>query len=380
MAVKVFRNISYAAPPVGARRFAAPEPVDGAPREHGPSAPAPERRFPVDLSPVIGAGWVRGDDYLTVNVTTPSTTGSAPVLVFVHGGGFISGTGQAPLYDGTAFARDGVVLVTLNYRLGAPGWLDLPGAPRNRGLLDVVAALRWVRAHIAEYGGDPDQVTVSGQSAGAMIVGALLVTPEARGLFRRAISQSGGLSTMTGAQAAETTRALADRLGIEPTVEAFAGIPDERLVAALTQVPGGTRLTPLGVVLDEVPAAHPVDVLAGTNTEESRLYQLPEYSEAIDRMFREGRERLVALYDKAFTYEFDWRDGPHGACHTVELPFVFERTDLPELRTPDGLLGPVVPDGLAAEMHGAWVRFVKTGDPGWTGERRFTAGSGSSGR
>ncbi|QFU89044.1 carboxylesterase/lipase family protein [Amycolatopsis sp. YIM 10] len=380
MAVKVFRNISYAAPPVGAARFAAPEPVDGVPREHGPSAPAPRRRFPVDLSPVIGPGWVPGEDYLTVNVTTPSTAGSAPVMVFVHGGGFISGTGQAPLYDGTSFARDGVVLVTLNYRLGAPGWLDLPGAPRNRGLLDVVAALRWVRAHIGEYGGDPDQVTVFGQSAGAMIVSALLVTPEAGGLFRRAISQSGGLSTMTGAQAAGTTRELAERLGIDATVEAFAEIPDERLVTELGQVSGGSRLTPVGVVLDEVPPPHPVDLLVGTNSEESRLYQLPEHSAGIDRMFRDGRERLISLYDKAFTYEFDWRGGPFGACHTAELPFVFDRVDLPELRTPGGLLGPDVPDGLAAEMHGAWVRFARTGDPGWTGERRFTAGSSSSGR
>ncbi|WP_020671586.1 carboxylesterase family protein [Amycolatopsis nigrescens] len=367
MAVSVFRNISYAAAPTGAARFAAPVPVhdvrgfDG----QGPTAPAPERRFPLDLSPVLGHGWARGDDYLTVNVWTPSTTGNAPVLVFVHGGGFVSGTGQAPLYDGTSFARDGVVLVTLNYRLGAPGWLDLPDAPRNRGLLDVVAALKWVQEHIAGFGGDPDQVTVFGQSAGAMIVSALLVTPEAAGLFRHAISQSGGLSTITGEQAAETTRALADLLDVPATAAAFAAIPDERLVAALAEVPGGSRLTPLGVVLDDVPPAHPVDLLAGTNSQESLLYQLPEHSAAIDDMFRTGQERLVARYDKAHTYEFDWRDGPFGACHTAELPFVFDNTDLPALRTEKGLLGPEIPPTLATEMHGAWVRFAQTGDPGW---------------
>ncbi|WP_246258388.1 carboxylesterase/lipase family protein [Amycolatopsis anabasis] len=375
MAVNVFRNISYAAAPTGAARFGAPVPVDGDRGFDGPgpTAPAPPRRFPLDLSPVIGPGWVRGEDYLTVNVWTPSTTGSAPVLVFVHGGGFVSGTGQAPLYDGTSFARDGVVLVTLNYRLGAPGWLDLPDAPRNRGLLDVLAALRWVRKNIASFGGDPDQVTVFGQSAGAMIVGALLVTPEASGLFRRAISQSGGLSTMTGAQAAETTRALADRLGIPATVAAFAEIPDERLVSELAQVAAaGSRVTPLGVVLDEVPEALPVDLLVGTNSQESLLYQRPEQSAAIDAMFRDGRERLVSRYDKAFTYEFDWRGGPFGACHTAELPFVFDNTDLPALRAENGLLGPEIPPALAAEMHGAWVRFAKTGDPGWTGERRFS--------
>ncbi|MBU3863533.1 carboxylesterase family protein [Streptomyces sp. 4503] len=377
MAVSVFRNIPYAAAPTGAARFAAPAPVPGAPGADGPgpTAPVPERRFALDLSPVLGQGWVRGEDYLTVNVWTPRADGNAPVMVFVHGGGFLSGTGQAPLYDGTSFARDGVVLVTLNYRLGAPGWLDLPGAPRNRGLLDVLAALRWVREHIADYGGDPDRVTVFGQSAGGMIISALLVTPEAAGLFRSAISQSGGLHTLTGAEAAKTTGALADRLGVPATADAFAAIPDERLVSALAGLPGvGPRLSPLGVVLDEsdeVAPPHPVDLLVGTNTQESLLYQRPEHSAGIDAMFRDARERLVSRYDKVFSYDFDWRGGPFGACHTAELPFVFDNTALPALRTAKGLLGPDIPPSLATEMHGAWVRFATTGDPGWSGTRRF---------
>ena len=382
MAVTVFRNIPYAAAPTGAARFAAPTPVDGVRGSDGPgpTAPAPARRFPLDLSPVMGSGWVRGDDYLTLNVWAPEERAGqeragqradAPVMVFVHGGGFLSGTGQAPLYDGTSFARDGVVLVTLNYRLGAPGWLDLPDAPRNRGLLDVVTALRWVRDHIAEFGGDPDRVTVFGQSAGAMIVSALLVTPEATGLFRRAISQSGGLHTLTGEQAAETTRALADRLGVPATVAGFADIPDEQLLSAVADLPVGARLTPFGVVLDDVPEARPVDLMVGTNTQESRLYQQPRYSAAIDAMFRGGSQRLVSLHGKAFRYDFDWRDGPYGACHTAELPFVFDNTELPALRTPEGLLGPDIPPSLAAEMHGAWVRFATTGDPGWSGTHRF---------
>ncbi|MCP9212270.1 carboxylesterase/lipase family protein [Streptomyces sp. NEAU-Y11] len=381
MAVRVFRNIPYAAAPTGAARFAAPVPVDGVPGADGPgpTAPAPDRSFALDLGPVVGPGWVRGEDYLTLNVWTPRTDGGtpradrgAPVMVFVHGGGFVSGTGQAPLFDGTSFARDGVVLVTLNYRLGAPGWLDLPDVPRNRGLLDVIAALRWVRTHIAEYGGDPGRVTVFGQSAGAMIVSALLVTSEAAGLFHRAISQSGGLHTLTGEEATETTRALADRLGVPPTAGAFAAVPDERLVSALAGVPGrGSRLSPLGVVMDEAGPALPADVLVGTNTEESRLYQRPEHTAAIDAMFRDARNRLVARYEGAFSYDFDWRGGPLGACHTVELPFVFDNTELPALRTADGLLGPDVPAALAAEMHGAWVRFAATGDPGWSGHRTF---------
>ncbi|MFF7653229.1 carboxylesterase/lipase family protein [Streptomyces sp. NPDC007983] len=376
MAVKVFRNIPYAAAPTGAARFAAPTPVDGVRGLDGPgpTAPAPVRRFPLDLGPIMGPGWVRGDDYLTVNVWAPEErkNGNAPVMVFVHGGGFLTGTGQAPVFDGTSFARDGVVLVTLNYRLGAPGWLDLPDAPRNRGLLDVIAALRWVREHIAEFGGDPDRVTVFGQSAGGMIVSALLVTPEASGLFRRAISQSGGLHTVGGAQAAETTRALADRLGVPATVAGFAEVPDERLVSAVGELPDlGARITPFGVVLDDVPEVSPVDLMVGTTTQESLLYQRPHLSAAIDAMFHDGSERLASLHGKAFRYEFDWRDGPFGACHTAELPFVFDNTGLPALRTPEGLLGPDVPPSLAAEMHGAWVRFATTGDPGWSGTHRF---------
>jgi para-nitrobenzyl esterase len=375
VAVSVFRNISYAAAPTGAARFAAPRPVDDTRGADGtgPTAPAPARRFPLDLSPVVGPGWVRGEDYLTLNVWTSATEGSAPVMVFVHGGAFVSGTGQAPLYDGTSFARDGVVLVTLNYRLGAPGWLDLPDAPRNRGLLDVLAALRWVRRHIAGFGGDPDRVTLFGQSAGAMIVSALLLTPEASGLFRRAISQSGGLVTVSGQRAAETTRSVAAMLGIPATAEAFAGVPDERLVCALAEVPTGSRLTPLGVVLDDPDRApaHPVDLLAGTNSQESRLYQLPERAEAIDAMFRTGLRRLASRYAKAYTYELDWRGGPFGACHTAELPFVFDNTELPALRTENGLLGRHIPASLADDMHGAWVRFAQTGDPGWTGRHVF---------
>ncbi|HUQ55568.1 carboxylesterase family protein [Lentzea sp.] len=198
----VFRDIPYAAPPSGAGRFAPPA-------EHepwhdvrdatgfGPTAPQARRVLgSMDPSAYFGEGWHRGEDYLTVNVRTPgpAATGPAatglPVTVFVHGGGFVAGSGRAELYDGSAFARDGVVFVTVDYRLGIAGFLDLPGAPANRGLLDVVAALRWVRENIARFGGDPGTVTVFGQSAGATVVSGLLATPEAAGLFRRAIVQS----------------------------------------------------------------------------------------------------------------------------------------------------------------------------------------------
>lgn len=374
MAVTEFRNVPYAVAPTGAARFAAPRPTAGGHGAdgQGATAPQPERHFPMDLSPVVGPGWVPGEHYLTVNVTTPSTTGRAPVLVFVHGGGFVSGTGQAPVSTGTAFARDGVVLVTLNYRLGVVGWLDLPDAPRNRGLLDVLAALRWVRDNIARFGGAPGEVTVSGQSAGAMIVSALLVTDEARGLFRRAISQSGGLVTISTARAAETTSTLARRLGVTPTTEAFAEVPDERLVAALDEAPEpGSTPPALGVVADDVGPGHSVGMLAGTNTEEARLYQDQASGKAVARKVETGQRELMSRYPDAGTYEFDWRAGPFGACHAAELPFVFDTLDLPELRTANGLLGPDTPRTLADEMHGAWVNFAKTGNPGWSGHRTF---------
>lgn len=135
----VFLNIPYAAPPTGAARFAAPRPHapwDGVrdATEPGPTAPQAERRLgSVDMTPYFGPGWIPGEDFLTVNVWTPGVAGERlPVMVFVHGGGFVAGSTRSELYDGTAFARDGVVLVTLNYRLGIAGFLDLPGAPANR--------------------------------------------------------------------------------------------------------------------------------------------------------------------------------------------------------------------------------------------------------
>ncbi|RLL66179.1 carboxylesterase family protein [Streptomyces sp. Z26] len=301
----VFRNIPYAAPPTGAARFAAPRPHarwDGVrdATAPGPNAPQGTRSLGrIDMSPYFGGGWHRGDDYLTVDVHTPATAdGGLPVMVFVHGGGFVSGSTRAPLYDGSAFARDGVVLVTLNYRLGAAGFLDVRGAPANRGLLDVVAALRWVRANIGAFGGDPDRVTLFGQSAGATLVAAALAAPDAAGLFRRAIVQSGsGLGAFSPEQAARVTAAVAGALGIasgrEPRFEDFAELPDARLVEAAGQVAGIdlrtlthtdplAGLSPFAPVLGTQPAeavavgrGNGVDLLIGTNSEEGNLYLVP---------------------------------------------------------------------------------------------------------
>ncbi|TDU05646.1 para-nitrobenzyl esterase [Streptomyces sp. 846.5] len=459
--VRTFTAIPYAAAVTGPARFAAPGPAR---RWHGVreatapglTAPAPRRSGfgGMDLSPVLGPGWVpphgtgpvtgTAGSYLTVSVTTPQDqAGGLPVLVFVHGGGLTSGTGQAALYDGASFARHGIVVVTLNYRLGITGWLDIPGAPANRGLLDVIAALRWVAENAIAFGGDPDRVTLAGHSAGAMIVAALLARADARGerLFARAISQSGsGLAAITAEQATATTQAVARVLNVRATPEELGGVDDRRLTQALARIgpialtPGGRRDTSLGdspfqcVIdgqsLDRWPAdavragrGAEVDLLIGTNREEANLYTVPSGAPATmteaqllavaERRLTDPREQLDAyraieptarpaevasrlitetfahgsrlLTDahahhhraRTFAYEFAWRssafDGALGACHSVELPFVFDRTDLPALHGETALLGPLRPPaGLAERTHEAWSAFVRDGDPGWT--------------
>ncbi|MGW7078411.1 carboxylesterase/lipase family protein [Streptomyces sp. NPDC054871] len=316
----VFRGIPYAAPPALTGRFAAPRPH--APWEGvrdataaGPTAPQAERNLgAIDMSPYFGPGWVPGDDYLTLDVWTPDRPvrrsqgkdrlQALPVMVFVHGGGFVAGSTRASLYDGTAFARSGVVLVTVNYRLGMAGFLDLPGAPRNRGLLDVIAALRWVRENIAAFGGDPGQVTLFGQSAGATLTGAVIAAPQSKGLVRRAIVQSGsGLGAFSPEQAARVTKAAAAALGIAPRADAFEAVPDVRLVEATARL-GGIDLrtttaydpliglSPFSVVADRQPAdavaaglgSTDIDLLIGTNAEEGNLYLVPSGAYATSTM------------------------------------------------------------------------------------------------
>jgi para-nitrobenzyl esterase len=438
-----YRAIPYAAAPTGAGRFAAPAPHPGWSgvrdgTRPSPTAPQPARDFGrLDMTPYFGTGWVRGAEYLTVDVRTPAAdTGSRPVMVFVHGGGFVAGSTRAALFDGSAFARDGVVLVTVNYRLGVPGFLDLEGAPANRGLLDVLAALGWVSDTIAAFGGDPGNVTVFGQSAGATITGALLATPEAKGRFRRAIMQSGsGTGAFTPEQARRVTAATAAALGVEPTAEAFAAVPDERFLEVLPALAGIdlrtatatdplVGLSPFGLVLPVQPAealtdgpAADVDLLIGTNSEEGHLYLVPrgdletstvadvlavaarvhadpeaavaahrrerpdatpgELRSAVlgEALFGAGTARMAGAHalvsgGRTHVYSFEHRStalgGRLGATHTVELPFVFDLADEPWLHGDAGLLGPdPAPAGLAAEVHGAWVAFATTGDPGW---------------
>ncbi|EKX62914.1 carboxylesterase family protein, partial [Streptomyces ipomoeae] len=159
---------------------------------------------------------VAGDDCLNLNVWTPEPGRGArlPVMVWIHGGALTRGSSAIPVYDGSRFARDGVVLVSLNYRLGVEGYGLFPDAPANNGLRDQLAALEWVRESIAEFGGDPDRVTVFGQSAGAISIGALLAAPRARGLFRRAVLQSGPPEALDRDKVRRMVRRMAARLKV----------------------------------------------------------------------------------------------------------------------------------------------------------------------
>ncbi|MEQ1492969.1 MAG: carboxylesterase family protein [Terricaulis sp.] len=205
-AVTRFLGVPYAAPPVGALRFAeaqAPAAWSGArdatqrgyiAPQYTPTAAELEKALPgLDIEPLIGGNQVQGDDFLVLNIWKPSGAQTGlPVMVFIHGGSFTGGAGAADVYDGSAFARQGIVCVTINYRLGIEGFLPIPGAPTNLGLRDQIAALKWVQANAAAFGGDAGNVTVFGESAGAMSIANLLASPLTKGLFRRPRSETPG--------------------------------------------------------------------------------------------------------------------------------------------------------------------------------------------
>jgi len=304
--VWAFLGIPYAAPPYGALRFAPPAPAPGwdgvrPAQAYGPTAL--KNGYPAPIDALLPEPAIAGEDCLNLNVWTPDPGLSGlPVLVWIHGGSFVYGSGAVPDYNGRAFARDGVVCVTINYRLGVDGFAWLEGAPPNRGLLDQVAALEWVRDNIAAFGGDPDRVTVAGESAGAMSVATLMAMPSARGLFRRAIAQSGaGHHALSEATARRIGGYLGERLGVAPTAAAVAGVPFDALLAAQAQLVVGPQQSPDpdrwgeaahdllvyepavdGEILPARPidaiaagASADVDLLVGTNADEQRLFLVP---------------------------------------------------------------------------------------------------------
>jgi para-nitrobenzyl esterase len=236
----LFRNIPYAAPPFGSRRFLPPQPVenwdgvrDGA--RSGPAAPQPiAEKDP--LGPLYSPADT-GEDCLTLEIWTPDPGHAGlPVMVHIHGGAYVGGAGSLLGYSGRKFARDGIVHVGINYRLGIDGFLYLGEGRENLGLRDQVAALEWVQRNIAKFGGDPSRVTIFGQSGGGVSVMLNLAMPASQGLFAAAIAQSGcSMPSIDAGEATRFTRQVAKRLRIEPTAEAFSTVSLERTTVAATR-------------------------------------------------------------------------------------------------------------------------------------------------
>ncbi|WTW99747.1 carboxylesterase family protein [Streptomycetaceae bacterium NBC_01309] len=297
--MQVFRGIPYAAPPEGELRFAAPaprEPWSGVrPAYVFGAAPPQTAMVPGEPTP-----WEPEDglDCLTANVWTPDLgAADMPVMVWIYGGAWRFGRSATPMYDGTKLARAGVVVVTFNYRVGFEGLGHVPGMPENRALLDQIAALEWVRDNIAAFGGDPDQVTVFGESAGATSVASLLATPRTEGLFRRAIAQSVAGRALPLGDAHRVTGLIADAAGVPATLEGLRSLPPERItalhdvpLAAMAADPEGwsmldnvTCFAPVldGELVTDTPwsvlrtgARRDVDLMAGYTTDEYNLFAI----------------------------------------------------------------------------------------------------------
>jgi para-nitrobenzyl esterase len=450
--VCVFRGVPYARPPAGALRFRPPVPplrwrgVRDA-TTFGPAAP--QYALPW-FGWISAAGREHGEDCLSLNVWTPGLDGARrPVLVWIHGGGFMVGAGSTRLYDGADLARRGdAVVVTINYRLGALGYVHLGAVlgddfedSTNLGVRDQIAALEWVRDHAERFGGDPGNVTVFGQSAGAMSVGALLGSPRARGLFRRAICQSGAADhVLHPDEARDIARAFLRELGGPPPCHSALGRIDLRHIlraqaATMRRLSGDHRLMVFlpsvdGDVITEQPleavrrgATADHALLVGSTLDEWKLFRVidpgprgmseemlqarfaealaadfgrappppraaAEFREAVSertgrarasevwsafqtaRIFHQPAARLAEAQAEGggdvWTYLFTWRPRAArralGACHALDVPFVFGATRHP-LALP--LTGPGKgASELSRRMQAAWIAFARHGRPG----------------
>ncbi len=252
-----FLGIPFAKAPVGDLRFAAPvppEPWDGVrdAREYAPTAQRGDKGITLIPEPSIP-----GDATLNVNVFTPAPgdpDAALPVLVWIHGGGYVAGSPASPWYDGRAFNRDGIVTVSISYRLGFDGFGHIAGAPSNRGVRDWLAALEWVRENIAAFGGDPARVTIAGQSAGGGAVLTLLGMPAAQHLFRAAWALSPALADVSHERARTLSAKIAHLAGVAPTREGFASVPEaeiEKLQDAATRAAPGNPVAMLTDLIDD---------------------------------------------------------------------------------------------------------------------------------
>ncbi len=422
--VERYLNVPYAAPLTGARRYREAEPrepwtgVRDATRP-GPTSPQWEVGHPLH-GRIASPGWVKGDDVLSVNIWTPDRSGNAPVAVWIYGGAYKEGNAALPMYDGTQFARSGVLLVTINYRVGVEGFLPIEGS-LNRGLRDQVKALEWIRDNIADFGGDPTSVSIFGQSAGGASVASLVAMPSAVGLIHAAVNQSGPLRQPAPASEGEATaRALAAICGVEPTAEGFAGVDPQRLLEESTRLTGsaGGALTPaaftMGIAQDPdlIPwhvsgeradrFASKIPVVGGFTTDEFLLFSWPDPDDmtdaaAVEQLTAHGLDAHSALAaarqeypdmptaqivrklgEQAFFiapilewledaraegleswgYEFTWRTRALGG-----EPGAYHDVEIPfvfSLLDAEAVLdmtGPEPPRQLAEQVHGDWREF-----------------------
>ncbi|MDQ8029708.1 MAG: carboxylesterase family protein [Brevundimonas sp.] len=428
-----FKGIPFAAPPVGEMRWRPPAPparwtgTRDATR-YGAACIQPTPYVQSIYSADIGA---TSEDCLTLNVWTPSTTGKAPVMVWIHGGALVTGSSKETLYDGERLAREGVVVVTINYRLGVLGWLSHPdlsaesplGISGNYGLMDQVAALEWVQRNIESFGGDPDNVTIAGESAGGLSVLYLMGSPLGRGLFDRAIAQSAYMistpelkTARFGAPSAEDAGAALSRTLQAPSLRALRSMDAQTLTdraaagdfATFGVIDGKVLPRQIVETFDRGEQA-PVPVLAGFNSGEIRSLRMlapptpgsaADYERTIRERYGDMADAFLTLYPSAdmgesilatsrdalygwtsermarsqtaaghpsFLYLFDHAypateaAGLH-AFHASELPYMFGTLD----RTPPRW--PRVPDTaderrLSDAMVGYWTSFVRTGQP-----------------
>ena len=427
--IEVFKNVPFAAPPIGPLRWRPPQPTVAwsAPRDASSYGPA----CPQDILPggAPNGGGYNGpisEDCLNLNVFAPKGARKAPVMVWIFGGGNVAGANSIAPNDGSAFARDGIVLVSVNYRLGALGFFAHPAlikaakageAVGDYGVMDQIAALKWVRKNIARFGGDPSNVTVFGESAGGQDVLILMTTPAARGLFEKATVQSGGggddLPTLDQAEARAEGLASEAGLAKDATPEQLRALPAEKLIAA------SIRFGPMidGRLIVDSPShifaaggQAPVPLIIGSNSDEASLLAparaatflasqpdavkaaYPEDSSDQTKLARDiftdsvmgGPARMIARRQAAkapaWLYYFSYvrvvrRGKIPGANHTSENPYVFDTQMIipnyaDQIRDEDR--------AEAAMMHSCWVSFAKTGRPACAGAPAWPPHSGTS--
>ena len=452
--VRVFKGIPFAAPPLGENRWKAPQPVakwDGVRKADAFGAPCAAGAPPAGRGGGGGRGAAapgaapqapaapprepaRAEDCLYLNVWTSATSPNdkRPVMVWIYGGGFTGGSGGLAWYDGENLASKGPVIVTLNYRLGSLGFFAHPelakesghNASGNYGMMDAIAALQWVKKNISAFGGDPNNVTIAGESAGAIMVGALLGSPQAKGLYHRAIAESGGwmgltMGRMASGQTAQANGAKTmEALGVKTIAELRAKPMNE-----LTGLSAGGLIVDGYLIPEDVSLTftngkqHAVDVLTGSNKDEANFGVCPgvggrgggpaltadAFKTNAQRKFGEAADEYLKLYTvssdaeapsaahqacadeinwnmrqwavaqakagkKAYTYFFtriptlNGAPSPQGATHTAEISYAWNNPKGQATQTWND-----VDTKLADTMSSYWVNFITKGDPNGNG-------------